>query len=311
MSKKENRVNIIIKNNDALYLLCSFLKNESGLEIFNIASNNKYEIETHLKQDSKSMTLTTISEKSKLVKGKNKYISYHISGQVNYNGYNEPSMKFEKLANITKENCFFILSFSKLTTNKPLNDDFINNHSAQQNFIYDITTIDSLYVNFKFIVAPKNQFINYLSFIYDDIFSFSIIADINQELAKTLACGNNTSINFMIPKGEPKTDVNLNKVMLEYKRAVHKQDKFFIYKYDNEIFEMVFDEMRCRPKLKIEFKNQRYKAKIVNDNDSQISLKFCVYDKHGNKVVDDLGIKSIILDAEIYEEGHVLEDGWI
>lgn len=327
MSENKDVVNFFLKRQDKHYYFLKVLQNKDGtLEcIFpHLApSQKKITQKLQLSQDAITGRFTTrIIDEQPITNLKDEitYISYHTSGQVNYHRMSFSPIHLEPLFNITQINPFFILTFQELCCFQRVTEKELQK-SKGKHIICDISSMIDNRLDMILSIAPlESQFeeshsvilsVNYaplfrlmIEFVNDkDTFCFADQYE-PSDCAK-IQIHNGLFSEPQFTKGQ---------ACLKYLQKIYSHEDIIILSPNAEgIINLFFSvEMRRRPFVKIDFVNSSQKIHIISKE--TYCLKFKVFDERKNayvKKAEEIQIKGITLDAEIYDNEETPPDGWL
>ena len=299
---------------EKLFLVCSFKvkTNDGSLEVFNIM-NGRRPISSCKFKVLPNGGIEKHYSKLDNEDSKDKHISYHTSGLVNYRGFSFESRVFEPLTRLTEKNYFLSISVSNKSKLYEVSQEYIDKRKDEFNLTINLPSLKENFFNISFAIEPKVELTKYISFGVLNLYNLSIFIDDQYDAFDILSNGDYYRTILMVPQSPNKTKpISRYTAEIEFKKKIYNQDGVICYKLRENVYELVFErEMRCRPKAKIKFENDDHKAKVVDDNtNSPAHLRFEVRGKDGSHVKNFKIIK-IDLDAEMYEDGHVWDDTWI
>jgi hypothetical protein len=222
-------------------------------------------------------------------------ITYHTSGQINYDY--KYSIFSEPLFQITKP--FIIASYSVPCIEK-LDEGIVREDSIKINVGDPIPTR----VTFTLCISPWNAMlpenISSLNIRYNTLFALHLVI----ENGKLPIPNPEMEQGFIFVR--PRSGLLERKfcspdiALIEFHKKWNGVPNFVIYSPTNDgNYRLIFNnEMARPPNIYIEFYEDGFKAEIV-ENSSKVYARFCVKDRHGNKLKKEVKFKSITLTAEL------------
>lgn len=327
MASKKYTLNLFLKRHEQCYWFLDTRQNNDGsVECFfpHLAPSRKnISQRIILSKDSTSNKFRSqVVEEQPTISTDEKttYISYHTSGRVNYHRMSFSPIYREPLFSITQVNPFFILSFQDMGCFQTATNEEIE---RVKGFVIDLSSLSDERIDIIFSIAPcEPQFdesnsrivsVNYgklvrlmLEFIKDkDIFCFSDHYE-PCDCVK-LQIHNSLFSEPMYTKGQ---------AILKYVQKIYNTNDVVITAPNSDgIIKLFFSvEMRRRPFVKIEFVNPNQSIDLLSLSKETYCLQFKVFDERKHcyvKNAEEIQIKSVILDAEIYDNEELPPEGWL
>lgn len=325
MASKRHTLSLFLKRHEQCYCFLKTKQNNDGSVecIFPYLAPSRKNISQRLilsKDSTSNMFHSQVIEEQPTVSTDEKttYISYHTSGQVNYHRMSFSSIYCEPLFSITHVNPFFILSFQNMDCFRMLTNEEIE---KAKGVVVDISSLSDERIDIVFSIAPcESQFdesnsrivsVSYgkllrlmLEFIRDkDIFCFS-------DHYEPCDCVKLQIHNSLF--SEP--TYTKGQALIKYVQKIYNTNDVVITAPNSEgIIKLFFSvEMRRRPFVKIEFVNPNQRIDRISKETYWLQFKVFDERKHCHvKNAEEIQIKSVILDAEIYDNEKTPPEGWL
>lgn len=243
------------------------------------------------------------------------YVTYHTTGRVNYHGCTFKAQFFEPLDGIEQPQFFFMVSICEMDSLQIIEQ---SECAKRPGIIIDISAFEEKRCNFLFAVVPKklpelSSKMNLGFFIIGfQLFGLAIeLLDDSMSFNFSSIYDKSDIVKFKPHFGkylEQKSSIN--EAYLNYQHKLYETKELIILPPNGEgIVKIIFTvEMRRAPWIYLEFEDKM----LCIDKDSikrtQTNVSFKVKDlKSGQyvKSLERLHIKTLILDAEIYEDESV------
>lgn len=233
-----------------------------------------------------------------------KKISYHPSGQINYQNHNEKIFQ-EPLYKITEPFELILISIPEI--NKL---DIFNEEIKTDDFLLPIDYSLKGRLNFHIFIkpffleeSPESFSIKFFELFGINIFLTKEDLNVSKELENHFIYLRPLSGKFS------HIQVSINNAIWELQKIANKKKDLVIYSPTGEgIAKMFFTEKRIAPKLEINFVDDKYELDTLENNkkideriSSQIFIKFRIRERKSKKIIKNFipAIKSILLDAEL------------
>lgn len=226
-------------------------------------------------------------------------VSYHTTGLVHYEDTYLPRIYCEPIYSITVPLVFLTISVPSITQLDVYEDD-VN----EEDSILEIPTDIQDRVNFRFIISPPE----YLDLekntacriAYLKLFDLSIIAEPN---IYPIPNGCHNCFSYFSPQNGlyDHQVVDKHTALIMFHQKNNGTRGHIVFPPNGEgVWKIIHTvPMRIPPQINIYFAEPQYHAEKVENGSSVSYTRFVVKDKHGRKVMKQLSIVSIELDAEL------------
>lgn len=326
IEKSKRGIQIYLKKQDTIYRFLKIKQSSDGsIEciFYNLNSKQKGISQTiEIGASSPKNIAKVVSENNYTeIHEVDPYVTYHTTGRVNYHGSTFKEQYFTPLDRIERPQFFFMVSFCKMDSFQTVDPATCDSKAS---IIVDISEFDRKRCNILFAIVPQKipnipsgTMPNFLIVAYP-LFGLAIELLDDATSFNLSSIYSDTDVVKLCPHIDEQREqvLSINEAYLNYQHKLFGTKEIIILPPNGEgIIKAIFPvEMRRAPWIRLEFENER----LIIDKDSvkrsQTNITFKVRDLKSNQVVKDskmLRIKSLHLDAEIYEDESAPPEGYI
>lgn len=312
------RINIVFSQNGLTYHFAEIATtNDGSLEISFPDMNEGRGISQDITLSSDGNTVEPFlvcTTSTPVFNEKKHYISYHTSGRVNYHKMSFPSAFMEPLYAVKTNNLFFIYSFVFLEK------AFTSPASKERNnsFVVDISEMTGKRVNVVFSVCPHNFPPSHVNCFKIDYPLYSLHIEVLEDnssfqFSKLYREDDCVKIRPHLDKSDRQMATK-EQAFLSYNHALYKTNEAIVLPPNGEgVLKIIFTvEMRIPPWLFIKFDNPNFFAEVITKKTTYLTFK--VKDRKRNQFIknkDDIVIRELVLDAEIYGDDNIAPPGCV